>query len=202
MSGNSGNGKREKYVLAIIGGFFTVIVALIGNLEKIEKYFSRSTPSSQSDVNVSSISRDSRFYCELQPDLGRGGEVWTIIYRSSKGDKPWLRMIKSMGDGWDTKSRCKEISSRLETYAMEGLLSFKYRQDPATPKQYVICATIKRNSGKCPLVLTLLPEDDPNEELKEVAGALLHNNLPSYQCSEPENCPEWKPETINLEDQL
>jgi hypothetical protein len=201
MSGNSGNSKRDQYILALIGGSFTVIVALIGNWEKLEKYFPGSTTSSQLGAEAS-ISGDSRFYCEFQPDLKQGGKVWTVIYRSSKGDKPWLRMIRSMGDGWDTESRCREIAARLETYAVDGLLSFKYRRDSATPRRYVICARTKKSGDDCPLVLTLLPQDDPNKELKEVAGALLHNNLPSYQCSEPKTCPEWKPETIELEDQL
>jgi len=145
---------------------------------------------------------DSRFYCELQADQTRGGEVWTVMYRYDGGVKAWLKMVRSMGGGWDTQKRCEEIANRLDIFRQDGLQRFDYREDPDTPGQYVLCAKTKVSGSNCPLVLTLTVEDNPYEELREVAGALLPGSLPSYQCNTPQNCPPSKPVTISLGDQL
>ncbi|MEM9088310.1 MAG: COP23 domain-containing protein [Cyanobacteria bacterium P01_F01_bin.53] len=116
------------------------------------------------------VDRESRFYCALQADTTRGGEVWTVLYRRSKRDvRPWLRMVRTMGDDWDTKGRCEEIAGRLDIYRQDGLLGFEYRNDPNTPEQYVICAKTQLSGENCPLVVTLAPEDNPYEALHEVA---------------------------------
>jgi hypothetical protein len=208
----SSESNRSAILIAIIGGVASIIAALIGRWENIPPSSSTSnsdlptlnSPSSQQPKSDDlPISKNSRFYCELQPDFQRGGDIWTVIYRSSKGDKPWLRMVRSMGDGWDTKSRCEEISRRLDIYASDGLIEFKYRSDPETPNQFVICAKTKKNGTNCPLVLTLLPQDDPVTELREVAAALLPDSLPSYQCSDSQLCPEQRYEiVIKLESRL
>ncbi|MDJ0660444.1 MAG: COP23 domain-containing protein [Crocosphaera sp.] len=148
------------------------------------------------------LDKKSRFYCELQPDPMKGGEVWSVIYRHNKGRKPWLRMVRSMGDGWDTQRRCDDIARRLDIYREDGLIEFNYRTDPNTPKQYVICAKTKVSGDNCPIILTLMPDDNPYEALREVAGALLPGSLPSYQCNDLQNCPPLQPFTITLEDQL
>ncbi len=155
-----------------------------------------------SPPKTSLVPEKSRFYCELQADTSRGGEVWTVIYRHDKQPKPWLRMVREMGDEWDTKKRCEEIARRLDIFREDGLLEFDYRTDDNTPGQYVICAKTKVSGDNCPLVLTLLPKDDPYQSLREVAGALLPGSLPSYQCNDPQNCPPPKPVTISLQDQL
>ena len=151
---------------------------------------------------VKVVQEDSRFYCELQADSSRGGEVWTVMYRHEGGVKPWLRMVREMGEDWDTPKRCEAIAERLEIFRQDGLLTFDYRTDPNTPRQYVICAKTKLSGDNCPLVLTLKPEDNPYEALREVAGALLPGSLPSYQCDNPENCPPPEPVTISLDEQL
>ncbi|ACK70436.1 conserved hypothetical protein [Gloeothece citriformis PCC 7424] len=148
------------------------------------------------------VSKTSRFYCELQADSRRGGKIWSVIYRHDKGFKPWLRMVREMGDEWDTQKRCEEIARRLDIFREDGLLAFDYREDSNTPRQYVLCAKTHKSGSNCPLVLTLLPKDDPYESLKEVAGALLPGTLPSYQCNSTQNCPPPKPVTISLQDQL
>jgi hypothetical protein len=149
------------------------------------------------------VDENSRFYCSLQADPTRGGEVWTVMYRrSNKEAKPWLRMVRAMGKDWDTQSRCEEIANRLDIYRQDGLLGFEYRNDPNTPEQFVICAKTQVSEDSCPLVVTLLPEDDPYEALREVAGALLPGSLPSYQCNDEQNCPIPKPVEISLSDQL
>ena len=149
------------------------------------------------------VGKNSRFYCALQADPSRGRDVWTVMYRySNKQAKPWLRMVRTMGGDWDTQSRCEEIANRLDIYRQDGLVGFEYRTDPNTPGQYVICAKTQVSDNNCPLVVTLLPEDNPYEALREVAGALLPGNLPSYQCNDEQNCPIPQPVNINLVDQL
>lgn len=149
------------------------------------------------------VDRGSRFFCALQADRVKGGQVWTVLYRRSENEaKPWLRMVRTMGDDWDTQSRCEEIASRLEIYRQDGLLSFEYRNNPDTPGQYVICARTQLSGDSCPLVVTLAPEDDPYRALHEVVGALLPGRLPSYQCNEEATCPVAEPVDISLGDQL
>jgi len=139
------------------------------------------------------VPHSSRFYCALQVDPNRGGEVWTVMYYRNNQVKPWLRMVRKMGGDWDTQRRREEIARRLDLYRQDGLISLEYRTDPNTPRQYVICAKTKISGDRCPLVLTLMPDDDPYEALREVAGALLPGTVPSYQCDRAQNCPPPKP---------
>ncbi|NER48554.1 MAG: hypothetical protein F6J92_17995 [Symploca sp. SIO1A3] len=46
------------------------------------------------------------------------------------------------------------------------------RSDPATPSQYVICAYTKLSGSECPLLITLKPEANPYETLREMTAAL------------------------------
>jgi hypothetical protein len=144
------------------------------------------------------VKLSSRFYCDKQAAPDVGGEFWTVMYKHDNGSKPWLRMVKTMGDGWDLEKRCNAIAERLERYREDKLLELDYRADPNTPKQSVICAKTKLSSGNCPLILTLLPDDDPYKALHAVAGALLPGSLPSYQCDNSKNCPPPKSLTIPL----
>lgn len=76
----------------------------------------------------------------------------------------------------------EDIARRMDNYRKDDLMSFDYRRDPNTPKQYVICANT-RLSGNCVQVVTLMPNDDPYKSLQEVAGALLDGSPASYQSS-------------------
>lgn len=156
-------------------------------------------PASQPDPLVKP---KSRFYCSFEADEDRGGQIWTVMYRSDSGTKPWLRMVRTMGGGWDTQARCEEIARRVDIFNQDGLLGFNYRPEPKTPGQYVLCAKTKISGDGCPLVLTLMPADNPYQELQEVAGALLPGSLPSYQCNNSQNCPPPQPLEISLKDQL
>ena len=147
------------------------------------------------------ISQSSRFYCSLQADSQRGGQVWTVMYRHSQDvTKPWLRMVREMGDEYDPKTRCEKIAERLEIFREDGLLDFEYRTDPQTPNQFVLCAKTKISGDNCPLVLTLMPEDDPYDSLRAVMGALLPGSLPTYQSSDPPSAA--RPYEISLTEQL
>lgn len=151
------------------------------------------------------VSENSSFYCALSANHTTGGEDWSVIYRNVEGhSKVWLRMVRSMGKDargeFNPYRRCQEIADRLNMFKDDGLMRFDYRADPSTPRQYVLCARTRLSPDNCPLVLTMMPEDDPHQTLREVAGALLPGNPESLQSSGPIT-PE-NPATISLEGQL
>ena len=113
-----------------------------------------------------------RFSCELQPDTTQGGEVWTVMYTNEKGTQPWLKMVTTLGGNWTPAERCQEIARKLELYREDGLRELTYRSDPATPGQYVICAITELSPDQCPLLITLKPDADPYETLREMTAAL------------------------------
>ena len=47
-----------------------------------------------------------------------------------------------------------------------------------------------------------MPDDDPYQALRNVAGALVPGSLPTYQCNDPNNCPPIEDFSISVEDQL
>ncbi|MEL6815773.1 MAG: COP23 domain-containing protein [Cyanobacteria bacterium J06598_3] len=148
------------------------------------------------------VEKESKFYCALQASPTGDGDVWTVMYQNVAETKPWLRMVRAMGENWDKKERCDAISNRLNTYRKDGLLSFEYRDAPNLPGQYIICARTQVSTSGCPEVLTLSPEDDPYQALYEVASALLPGRLPSYQCNDEAICPVLEPTTIKLKNYL
>lgn len=142
------------------------------------------------------IPKSSRFSCQSQPDPNgqnpnnpEGKDVWTVMYQKEKEKRPWLYLVRSFGGGFDPVRRCDEIASRLEQLRQEGLLNLKYRKDPNTPKQYVICAATKQSGDNCPLLITLGVGDDPEESLKQISGALLAKE-PGGQYQSPGG--EWQ----------
>ncbi|MDB9493891.1 COP23 domain-containing protein [Spirulina major CS-329] len=133
------------------------------------------------------VSVESQFICSLRsnPNSTTAQQIWTVLYeRPGKQPKEWLYMVEEMGDGWNTESRCRDISDRMNIYKEAGLLSFEYRPDENTPKQWVICARTKVTQG-CPPVVTLVPGDEAEAmaALQRVAGALMPGNPGSYQSS-------------------
>jgi hypothetical protein len=104
--------------------------------------------------------KDARFSCQSQPDTQRGSEVWTVMYRHDKGQQPWLKMVTTLGGDYTPLRRCEIISERLNGYRKDGLIRLAYRNDPKTPKQYVICAKTKLSGEGCPLLVTLKPGSD------------------------------------------
>ncbi|MCL1469265.1 COP23 domain-containing protein [Argonema antarcticum] len=195
-------------IILFVGAVLGITTQILSNKRPSEQAGSTSKRPSeppataQNKVQNTLVKSDSRFYCQLEADPNRGGEVWTVMYRSDKGTKAWLRMVRSMGNGFNTQKRCEEISRRLDIYRLDGLIGFDFRTDPNTSKQYVLCAKTTISNTGCPLVLTLMPKDDPYEELRKVAGALVPGSIPSYQCSNSQTCPPLKPFFISLDNQL
>ena len=119
------------------------------------------------------VSENTSFQCAQMPDTKNGGNVWTVMYRKNHELKPWLKMVRSMGNGWDTLNRCQEIAKKMDTYRQDSLMALEYRKEDAVPGQYVICAKTKISGEACSLVLTLMPTDDPYLEQRKVLGALM-----------------------------
>jgi len=151
--------------------------------------------------------RSSRFYCSIQSYPQQGGEVWTVMYRHDQGAQPWLKMLSTLGGGWTPDRRCAEIARRLESYRTDGLTELSYRSDPATPKQYVICAKTKVSPSECRLLVTLKPGADPDRAMREMTAALVPgSNFPtrvegSGKLS-PSSVSSSEPLVINLQDYL
>ncbi len=133
------------------------------------------------------VSIQSQFICSSRPDPNSetGQQVWTVLYeRPGKQPKEWLYIVENMGGGWGTNERCPEIADRMNLIKGSGFVSFEYRPDEKTPKQWVICARTKVTQG-CSLVMTLVPGDEKEAmaALQRVAGALMPGNPGSYQSS-------------------
>lgn len=151
------------------------------------------------------VGKNDRFYCALQTSEAHEDRVWTVMYRYGKNAKPWLKIASTLGDDWPPQRRCKDIAHRLDIYRQDGLTQLTYREDPATPKQYVICAKTKLSGASCPLLITLKPNVNPYETLRAMTSALsLESSSSVYQGSE--ESPVSKPSTpflvIDLEKHL
>ena len=122
--------------------------------------------------------KDARFSCQNQPDTQRGSEVWTVMYRHDKGQQPWLKMVTTLGGDYTPLRRCEIISERLNGYRKDGLIRLAYRNDPKTPKQYVICAKTKLSGEGCPLLVTLKPGSDTEayNAMRDMTENLLNGN--------------------------
>lgn len=145
--------------------------------------------------------KDARFSCQLQPDTQWGGDVWTVMYRHDKGQQPWLKIVTTLGGGYDPLKRCEEISERLNGYRKDGLIKLAYRDEPKTPNQYVICAKTKLSGEGCPLVLTLKKgsETEAYNAMRDMTENLL-NGTGVYQNSEGKQVvPKFSPSSPEID---
>ena len=153
---------------------------------------------------VVKVPETSEFYCSQMAD-GEGGNTWTVLYKKDdRASKPWLRMVRTMGEDWNTLNRCDEIADRMNLYKEDGLIAFEYKPfkpNEPDPKQYVICAKTRLSEG-CHLVVTLWPGDEQEAyaALQEVTKALMPGNPASYQSSAEITVAQ--PTVIPLEDML
>lgn len=140
-----------------------------------------------SDIITTMVGRKDRFSCELYPDTDKGGEIWTVMYRKdNQKSQPWLKMVTTLGGNWTPLERCQEIARKLELYREDGLIKLDYRSDPNITNQKVICAYTKKNGENCHLVITLKPNADGYETLREMTTA-LHGGDGIYQNSDGTN---------------
>lgn len=187
---------RPEVTIGIAGLLVTLLATAVPFSYQIYKDREKSISIVEKEVQ-----KASSFSCSLQANP-RGGDVWTVMYERGTNRRPWLRMVRTMGEGWDTKARCDEIANRLDTYREDGLQGFDYRDAPNLPGQYILCAKTKVSPNACPEVITLAPEDDPYDALYEVASALLPGRTPSYQCNDEAICPAFESTSINLKNYL
>jgi Circadian oscillating protein COP23 len=141
-------------------------------------------------IKIIKVNESDRFYCTEKPDeqTGEGEKVWMVMYRHQiKGDRPWLKMVSTLGRDWSPVERCQEIARKLDIYRADGLVGLRYKLDDKT-QQYVICAQTKLNTNgdNCPLVITLKPgtETDAYETLRDMVTALNQDIGGIYQNSE------------------
>ncbi len=126
------------------------------------------------------------------------------MYRKNDIDRPWLKMVTTLGGNFTPSKRCQEIASKLEGYREDGLTKLSYRDDPATPKQYMNCAHTKvSGDSNCPLLVTLKPGADPYITLKEMTAALAGGDG-VYQNKNGKNVKGLSPDfpEVNLQDLL
>ena len=147
------------------------------------------------------FSRNTRFSCTLQSDTQNGGKVWTVMYRNENGVKPWLKMVNSFGDSWDTRVRCDEVAKRLENFRQDGLIGLSYRSDPKKPNQFVICVKTKLDRDNCNLLLTLKPNVDGYDALRQMTMA-LNTGTTVDQGSGVATHPTVNSPFVSFEDQL
>jgi hypothetical protein len=144
---------------------------------------------------------NARFSCQLQPDTQRGRDVWTVMYRHDKGQQSWLKIVTTLGGGYDPLKRCEEITERLNGYRKDGLIKLAYRDEPKTPNQYVICAKTKLSGEGCPLVLTLKKgsETEAYNAMRDMTENLL-NGTGVYQNSEGKQVvPKFSPSSPEID---
>lgn len=144
---------------------------------------------------------NTRFSCALLADTQNGGEVWTVMYRKNQHKKPWLRMVNTFGDGWNTRKRCDKITERLENFRQDGLVAFSHRPDPKTPNQSVICAITRLDNENCNLLVTLKPGTDGYQSLRRMTEA-LRNGTSVDQGYGNITDPHGKNSRVNIENLL
>lgn len=144
-------------------------------------------------IPVRMIEQESRFSCNLENDINRGGEVWTIKYSAKGKSQPWVKLTTTLGDDWNPSKRCDVIADRLEMFRKDGLIAITYRDDPNTPNQEVICVKTRRSANNCPLLLTLNVGVDGYKSSVEMFNSLLDGSS-VYQNTDEKVVQNFTPE--------
>jgi len=103
------------------------------------------------------------FYCD------NSSGVPVTVYENAQGAKePWIRWVSNAfrSSGYDTQTRCQEVSARLETYRRNKQL--KYITVGMMNRQKVVC-TASMINGRCEnLIFTLKPNQDAVQTLNNL----------------------------------
>ncbi|UKO99314.1 COP23 domain-containing protein [Nostoc sp. UHCC 0870] len=92
------------------------------------------------------------FYCDTST-----GKPITMYRNDIGGIEPWIRWTSNLG-GYDSLTRCREVSGRLETYRQQKRLRFI--TVGIMNRQRVVC-TASQFNGRCEgLIYTLKPKQD------------------------------------------
>ncbi len=109
--------------------------------------------STESESTTATTPEDERFFCQFS------GDQYSVMYNpeSRPGEAfPWA-IPQELGGGWTPELRCLEIAKRLEEYRPDGLQELQ----TSTENGYnTVCVTTE-NNGRCRLVFTVPPGQDP-----------------------------------------
>jgi hypothetical protein len=108
---------------------------------------------------------DTRFTCDYL-----NGE-YTVMYNpENQRDNayPWA-IPSQLGDGWTPERRCNEITNRLESYRVDGLLEMSTGIENGYD---TVCVTTRVDPTDCRIVFTVPPGQDP-----QVTRDLVFENL-------------------------
>ena len=103
------------------------------------------------------------FWCDTS-----NGEPVTMYQNANGGKEPWIRWSSRAftGSGYDSLTRCREVSQRLETYRKNEQL--KYITVGVMNGQKVVC-TASQVNGRCEdLIYTLKPNQDAVQTLNNL----------------------------------
>lgn len=111
------------------------------------------TPTSTGSSSSPVADSEARFSCQSV-----NGE-YTVMYQPESEPNqyfPWATP-SAMGDGWDSQSRCYEISRRLESYRPDGLIELS---TDVVNDYNTVCVTTEQVPD-CRIVFTIPPGQDP-----------------------------------------
>lgn len=120
------------------------------------------------------ILKPRQFTCQPVIEPQTGEMVWTVFYQSQEQPRAWLRIVPGMEGDVALKSRCEQVSQRLETFANEQLRALSYQPNPATPERDAICVTTQTTGDACHTLLILKPETDPVQFFANLTAPLRH----------------------------
>lgn len=103
------------------------------------------------------------FYC----DTSTGNPI-TVYRNSSGGREPWIRWTSNFfkNSGYNSFTRCQEVSGRLETYRRQK--SLRFITVGIMNRQRVVC-TASQVNGRCEgLIFTLKPGQDAVRTLENL----------------------------------
>jgi hypothetical protein len=101
------------------------------------------------------------FWCDTS------SSVPTTMYQNSQGGRePWIKWTSDYfsGSGWDSLTRCRAVSDRLETYRRNRQL--KYVTWGRMNNQNVICTALDERGSCVGLIYTLKPYQNPEQTLE------------------------------------
>lgn len=135
----------------------------------------------------SSQAQSNKFTCDISPD-----NVYTTYARTPDGLKPVMRWESTyFPPPYTPERRCQEVTGRFNRFYSQGIL-----QSLSTGwvnRSPVICVGL--NCNKETVLLTLKPNQNPDQALQEIIANRAGASGPTVQCS---SCST----VINLDDYL
>lgn len=143
-----------------VAQLLTALMLMVGATATIDPSSSSAQSSSPSSDN--SRTKPVNFVC------AKSNDAPVTLARTPRGDIAVIRWASGFfsGAGFTPQKRCEEVSSRFQTYHSNGTL--KYLTTGRVNNQPVICTAQNRGSGCRDVLITLEPEDNPNQVLRQL----------------------------------